>query len=129
MSTNPVQRDWQFSFIDICIYEILSDDPREEETIGGKAHKFHYDILTWTLYRWSYDRIFLRCLSPQEAQKILKEAHDGMCGPHQPGPKHSSRLRKLRYYWPQMNSDAVNYAKRCHAHQIHGNFIHQALGH
>jgi len=28
-----------------------------------------------------------------------------------------------------MTPDAIAYAKRCHTCQIHGNFIHQELGH
>jgi len=30
-------------------------------------------------------------------------------------------------YWPTMTTDAVRYAKRCRACQIHANFIHQYL--
>src|SRR5947208_496012 len=32
------------------------------------------------------DGIMLRCLSPSEAQVVLKEAHDNTCGAQQPGP-------------------------------------------
>jgi len=38
-------------------------------------------------YIAAHDGILFRCLSHKEAQKTLKEAHDGMCGPHQAGPK------------------------------------------
>jgi len=51
-----------------------------------------------------------------------------MCGPHQPGPKLKDRLRRLGYYWPKMIPDTIAYAKRCHACQIYGDFIHQAPG-
>jgi len=33
---------------------------------------------------------------------VLKEAHDGICGAHQPGPKLKDRLHRLSYYWPTM---------------------------
>jgi len=61
--------------------------------------------------------------------EILKEAHDGMSGAHKPGPKLGDRLQRLGYYWPKMIPDAITYAKRCHACQIHSEFIHQAPGH
>ncbi|ONK72758.1 uncharacterized protein A4U43_C04F22860 [Asparagus officinalis] len=51
-----------------------------------------------------------------------------MCGAHQPGAKLGDRLRRIGYYWPRMFADAIDYAKRCHECQIHGDFIHQALG-
>jgi len=49
-----------------------------------------------------------------------------MCGAYQPGPKLGDRLQRLGYYWPKMILDAITYAKRCHACQVHGYFIHQA---
>jgi len=111
------------------LYGILPDDPKEAAAIKRKAPKFYYNTVTRTLYRRSHDGILLRYLSHKEAQEILKEAHDGMCGAHQPGPKPGDRLRRLGYYWPKMIPDAIAYAKRCHACQIHGDFIHQAPGH
>jgi len=60
---------------------------------------------------------------------VLKEAHDGICGAHQPGPKLGDQFRRLGYYWPKMIPDAIAYAKRCHTCQIHGDFIHQVPRH
>jgi len=75
-----------------------------------------------------YDGILLRCLSQKEAQEVLKEAHDGMCGAHQPGLKFGDQLIRLGYFWPKMILDAIAYTKRCHACQVHDDFIHQAPG-
>jgi len=47
------------------------------------------------LLRHSYDDLLLCCLSNSEAEEILKEAHDGICGAHQLGPKLKNRLCKL----------------------------------
>jgi len=58
---------------------------------------------------------------------VLKEAHDDICGAHQPGLKLKDRLHRLDYYWPTMIADAIKYAQRCKASQIHANFIHQPL--
>jgi len=56
---------------------------------------------------------------------VLKEAHDGICEAHQPGPKLKDRLHRLGYYWPTMIADAIQYARRCKSCQIHADFIHQ----
>ena len=129
ISTSPEPRDWQFPYIDYVLYDILPDDSKEAAAIKRKAPRFYYNAVMRTLYHRSYDGILLWCLSRKEAQEALKEAHDGTCGAHQPGPKLWDRLRRLGYYWPKMVSDAVAYARRCHACQIHGDFIHQAPGH
>jgi len=70
----------------------LPDGPKEAAAIKKKAPKFYYNAITRTLYRQSHDGILLRCLSHKEAQKTLKEPHDGMCEAHQPGPKLKDRL-------------------------------------
>ncbi|XP_020245255.1 uncharacterized protein LOC109823389 [Asparagus officinalis] len=64
-------------------------------------------IIDYTLYRKSYDRLLLHCLSNREAKEALKEAHDGICGAHQPGPKLWDQLRRLGYYWPNTGMDIV----------------------
>ena len=51
-----------------------------------------------------------------------------MFGAHQRGPKLGDQLRRLGYYWLKMIPDAIVYAKRCHACQIHRDFVHQASG-
>ena len=91
-------RDWRFPYIDYVLYGILPEDTKEAAAVRRKAPKFYYNAITRTLYHRSHDGILLRCLSPKEAQEISKEAHDGMCGAHQPGPKLAYRLQRLGYY-------------------------------
>jgi len=128
-SAGPKLRDWWFSYIDYALYSILPDNLKEAAAIKRKTPRFHYNAITRTLYHRSHDGILLHCLSHEEAHEALKEAHDGMCGAHQPGLKLGDRLWRLGYYWPKMIPDAIAYAKWCHACQIHGDFIHQAPGH
>src|SRR4051812_14100013 len=71
----------------------------------------------------------LRCLSPSEVQVVLKDALDGTCGAHQPRPRLGNRIQRMGYYWPKMMFDAADYARRCHACQIHGDFKHQPVAH
>ena len=86
-ATGPKLRDWRFPYIDYALYDILPDDSKEAAAIKRKAPKFYYNVTTRTLYRRSHDGISLRCLPQKEAKEVLKEAHDGLCGAHQPGLK------------------------------------------
>ena len=94
-----------------------------------KASRFYYNAITRTLYSRSYDGILLRCLSHKEAHEALREVYDSTYVAHQLGPKLGDRLRRLGYYWLKMISDSIAYARRCHACQIYGDFIHQTPGH
>jgi len=118
-------RDWRFSLIDYALHEILTDDLKGAASIRRRSLYFYYDLIVKTLYRRSYDGILLRCLSNSEAQEVLNEVHDGMCGAYRPGPKLKDRLHRLGYYLPTTIADAIQYARRCKAYQIHADFIHQ----
>ena len=82
-----------FSLIDYALHDILPDDPKEAASIRRRSLRFYYDLMIKTLYRSSYDGILLRYLSNSEAQEVLKEAHDGVCGAYQPSPKLKDRLQ------------------------------------
>ena len=105
----------------------MPDDPKEVRSIRQQSSQFYYDPEVKTLYCHSYDGVLVCFLSNTEAKEVLKEAQDGICGAHQPGPKLKDRLRRLGYYWSMMITDAVQYAKQCKAFQIHIYFIHQPL--
>jgi len=120
-------RDWRFPIVDYTLHDILPDDPKEAASIQLMSLRFQYDSVVKILYRHSYDSILLHCLSNSEAQEVLKEAHDGICGAHQLGLKLNDRLHRLGYYWPTMIANAIKYAKKCKACQIHADFIYQPL--
>ncbi|KAL0411032.1 UNVERIFIED_CONTAM: hypothetical protein Slati_3692900 [Sesamum latifolium] len=116
------KEDWHQLLIDYLKYEKVPDDPRRKVDIQRRATRFihHND----TLYRHSFDGIFLRCLSGDEVIQAMEEAHSGVCGAHQSGPKLHFRIKRMGYYWPTMVKHCMDYAQRCDACQFHANFIH-----
>ncbi|KAL0428087.1 UNVERIFIED_CONTAM: hypothetical protein Slati_2983500 [Sesamum latifolium] len=54
----------------------------------------------------------------------MKEAHSGVCGAHQSGPKLHFRIKRMGYYWFTMVKDCMDYAKKYQACQFHANLIH-----
>jgi len=117
--------DWWFSIIDYALHGILPDNPKKATSVRWRSTRFYYDTVVKILYRCSCDGIFLRYLSNSEAQEVFKEAHNGICGAHQPGLKLKNRQHWLSYYWPTMISDAIEYVKRYKPYQIHEDFMHQ----
>lgn len=74
--------------------------------------------------------MLLRCLSDQEAEKVIQETHNGICGAHQPRTSISRQNPSGDWltigYWPSMIKDCMDYARRCDARQFHGDYIHPA---
>ncbi|XP_019167861.1 PREDICTED: uncharacterized protein LOC109163566 [Ipomoea nil] len=115
--------DWRQSLMDYLTDGKLPEDPRKRVDIRRRAPRFIY--YKETLYRRSFEGVFLRCLGEEEALQAMQEAHSGVCGAHQSGPKLHFHIKRMGYYWHAMVKDCIDYARRCQACQYHANFIHQ----
>ena len=76
------------------------------------------------LYKKGRDQILLRCVNSFEANKIIEEIHDGVCGTHANGHKMARQVMRVGYYWSTLESDCIKYARKCHKCQIYSNKIH-----
>ncbi|KAL0333104.1 UNVERIFIED_CONTAM: hypothetical protein Scaly_2211900 [Sesamum calycinum] len=116
------QEDWRQPLVDYLKYGKLPNDLRRRTDTRRLATRFIY--YKSTLYRRSFDGIFLHCLSHNEKVQAMEEAHYGVCSAHQSGPKLHFRINRLGFYLPTMVKDFIDYA-RCQACQFHANLIHQ----
>ena len=73
------------------------------------------------LYRRSYDRIHLLCVDEEKAQVLMKEVHEGVCGPHMNGRMLAKKIVCMGYFWTTMIGDCAQFVKKCHQCQIHAN--------
>ncbi|XP_074290302.1 uncharacterized protein LOC141617032 [Silene latifolia] len=96
----------------ICVYAVNEDDWRQPIIDFLDHHKLPTIPDT-------------RCLSKDEATEAMHEAHSGICGVHQSGPKLHDRVKRMGYYWPTMVQDCMDFAKKCEPCQFYANFIHQ----
>ncbi|RVW13688.1 hypothetical protein CK203_094011 [Vitis vinifera] len=75
----------------------------------GASCPFHPD---WGhLYKRSFTGPYLRCLGHSEAQYVLAELHEGICGNHSGGRSLAHRAHSQGYYWPTMKKDAAAMSK------------------
>jgi Integrase zinc binding domain len=116
--------DWRQPFIEYFRHGTLPKDKRAADQLRKRVLRYAY--VGNTLYRRSYDQLWLRCVSGPEAEQVMKEIHSGLCGAHQSGPKMKLKIKRMGYYWPTMVADCEAHAKKCRMCQIHGPFIHQA---
>ena len=53
----------------------------------------------------------MRCLVPKEAEYVMREAHEGICGNHSRVRSLVHKLIRARHYWPTMQKDEQAYVK------------------
>ncbi|KAL0375684.1 UNVERIFIED_CONTAM: hypothetical protein Scaly_0686000 [Sesamum calycinum] len=111
------EEDWRQPLVGYLKYRKLPNDLRWRTNTRRRATCFIY--YKGTLYRRSFNGIFLRCLSHDEKLQATEEAYSGVCGAHQSGPKLYFRINRLGYLL------VIDYARRYQACQFHANLIHQ----
>ena len=77
------------------------------------------------LYKRGYNQPLLKCVTAEQAQNIIKELHEGICGYHSGARTMTTRILHASYFWPTMEADCHAFVKRCIPCQKHGNLIHQ----
>jgi ribonuclease HI len=84
-----------------------------------KAIKFV--LLDGCLYYKSLYGVLLQCLGQEEANRMMSEVHDGLCGAHQSAYRMKWVIRQTGCYWPTMLEDCFEYYKGCQDCQKFGN--------
>ncbi|GAA0164997.1 hypothetical protein LIER_20507 [Lithospermum erythrorhizon] len=77
------------------------------------------------LYKKSWDGPLLRCVAQEDIPKIIAEIHQGWCGSHIGGRSLAVKITRIRYFWPTLVKDAMNFVKRCDVCQRMGSIQHQ----
>ena len=62
----------------------LSSDPAEARKVQIRSSRF--TILNEELYKRGFSQPYLKCLGPRDAEYVLREIHEGVCGNHS-GPR------------------------------------------
>ncbi|TKC13316.1 ribonuclease HI family protein [Robertmurraya kyonggiensis] len=94
------------------IYEYLKDSSKKvERKIRIQAVK--YVILEDDLYYRTIDGVLLKCVGSEEANVLMGEIHEGVCGAHQSAFKMKWMIRRNGYFWPTILEDCFKYYKGC----------------
>eukprot|EP00261_Vitis_vinifera_P032168 XP_019073411.1 PREDICTED: uncharacterized protein LOC100853222 [Vitis vinifera] len=76
------------------------------------------------LYRRSPDGLLLLCLDRTSADRVMREVHAGVCGPHMGGHMLARKITRTGYFWLTMETDCCQFVQRCQECQMHGDLIH-----
>jgi hypothetical protein len=56
-----------------------------------------YILYGGLLYRRSYEGVHLRCVDKEEAERFIKEVHQGVCGPYMNGRMLAKKIVRLGF--------------------------------
>ena len=101
-----VEENWTTPLIAYLRSGILPD--RKDAARKLKVRASRFVLIRDVLYKRGFSRPYLRCLSHKEADYVMKEVHERICGNHS-----GARLIRVGYYWPTMLKDVQAYVKAC----------------
>ena len=97
VSTYEIDKEnWRRPIVDYLKYQKLPEEHHRRADICRRA--FHFILYNDTLYRKSFESIFLRCLSEDKAYRTMHEMYSDICETHQSGPKLHFRIKRMGYY-------------------------------
>ncbi|XP_071900977.1 uncharacterized protein [Coffea arabica] len=114
---------WMTPLIDFLSSDTLPESKTEARRIQLRAAKYAY--AEGTLYRRSYLSPWLKCVTPEEGDYILREVHEGLCAAHVGSRVLAKKCLLLGYYWPSVFRDAADLVQKCRACQVHASLCHQ----
>ena len=98
------EKNWTTPLIAYLRSSILPDGKDAARKLKVQASRFV--LIKDVLYKRGFSRSYLRCLSHDEADYVMKEVHEGICGNHSRARSLVHKLIRAGYYWPTMLKDA-----------------------
>ena len=107
--------------------DVLPKDKSDAEKIWRKAPRF-WLFEDQKLYKRSFSGPYLLCIHPEASELILEELHEGICGSHTGGRSLAHWAITQGYWWPNMQKEVLEYAKKCDQCQRFTSNTHQPGG-
>uniref|UniRef100_A0A2N9F122 Integrase catalytic domain-containing protein n=1 Tax=Fagus sylvatica TaxID=28930 RepID=A0A2N9F122_FAGSY len=122
LSPINISNSWMTPIINYLEDETLPSDPVEARKLKVRCMRFV--LIQGILYKRGFSLPYLRCLDKVEADYVMREVHEGICGNHSGARSLVHKLIRAGYYWPTMQKDVVSYVRACDKCQRFGNLIH-----
>ncbi|KAH9688200.1 Ribonuclease H [Citrus sinensis] len=117
------KRSWRDPIVSYLRDGVLPPDKLQARKIRAQASR--YTMIDGVLYRRGYTLPFLRCLDEDDADYVLREVHEGICGNHSGGRSLAHKVLRQGYFWPTMHRDAQEKTRSCVSCQSFANFSSQ----
>jgi len=94
--THPQAHNWTTPYIQYL--QTDNPPPDADKTWLAKAAK--YTTIGDDLYKRGYGQPLLKCVAAEQAQYIIKELHESICGYHSGARTMATRILRVGYFWP-----------------------------
>ena len=116
MTIEEEEVPWYYDIVKFLELRAYPDGANKGEHYSIRMMATQYILCGGQLYRRSYDGIHLHCLKKEEAERVMEEVHQGICGPHMKGRMLAKKILRNGYYWNTMETNCVDNVKNCHGH-------------
>ena len=114
MTIEEEEVPWYYDIMKFLELVAYPDGSDKKEHHSIRMIIIQYILCGGQFYRRSYDGIHLYCLKKEEANRVMEEVDQGICGPHMKGRMLAKKILRIGYYWNTMETDYVDYVKGCH---------------
>ena len=103
----PIESEpsWMDPIWDYLIDRRLPYDPKEASKIRTRSTRFTNH--KGSLYKRGFFTPILKCIAGKDADYVLREVHEGVCGNHIGARALAGKVLRQGYYWPTMLKDAT----------------------
>ena len=113
---------WMDPIWDYLLNGLLPRDPKEASKLRARSARFA--LLRGTLYKRGFFAPLLKCIGKEDADYILREVHEGICGNHIGARALVGKTLRRGYYWPTMLKDTTELVRKCKIYQKHAKISH-----
>jgi ribonuclease HI len=106
-----IEPEWAADVINYLKEGLLPEDKVAARRVKIQAAWF--SLLGGVLYKRGYSEPLLKCLPKNEAEYVMREIHEGICGNHLGARMLAQKATRAGYYWPSINKDAARVVKYC----------------
>ena len=121
---SPIMSDpsWMDPIWDYLIEGLLLNYPKEASNLRSRSARF--TIHQGTLYKRGFFTPILKCIAREDANYVLREVHESICGNHIGARALAGKVLRQGYYWPTMLRYATKLVKKCKVCQEHAKISH-----
>lgn len=89
---------WYYDILKFLELGVYPDDADKGECHSIRMLAMQYILFGGLLYKRFYDGFHLLCLKKEEAERVMEEVHQRICGPHMNGRMLAKKILRMGYY-------------------------------